>query len=250
MIMNNDDSKHRNDPIRNRPDTDVSEEELRRRLYDVLIPDDFSHVEAEAQLPLYVTDELLGRPVRKLYPRLHRHLLHCQQCFDLYANMMQDLIEEDITTEAVPKPNLAFLSQTSAEARWMDLHSATKEALQSMVTSTWPQLQEEIAIAIRILFRQIDQLGDDILLQANPAQALGFGTDDIPLSQKLALATYKSNRAIQGALQAEGKSLNSMLPDDVTLIAKDAAKTAGLSSEESKNFIHSYLAWLQQNIDG
>ena len=251
MIMNNDDPKHRNEPTRNRPDTEVSEEELRRRLYDVLLPGDFSHEEAEAQLPLYVTDELLGRPVHKLYPRLHRHLLHCRQCFDLYADMMQDLTEEDAVIVAVPKPDLDFLSQLSAsswEARWTDLRSVTKEALQTIVASTWPQIQEEISIAIRILFRQLDQLGDDIFLQANPAQALGFGAEDIPLSQRLALATYKSNRAMQKTLRVEEGSLDSLFPDAVFIIAQNAAEAAGLSPEESENFVHSYLAWLRKTI--
>ena len=247
MIMNNDAPKHRNESTQNRSESDVSAKDIRRHLYDVLLPDDdFSHEEAEAQLPLYVTDELLGRPVHKLYPRLHRHLIHCQQCIDLYADMMQDLTEEGVVAVAVPKPNLDFLSQPSTtrwESLWGDVRSATKEALQSMVASTWPQLQDEITMATRILFRQLDHLGDDLFLQTNAARALGFGSGDIPLGQKLAIATYRCHVTIRERFAPSGEPPSMALSS----IVEKAAEDVGLSIEERKHFVSAYIAWVTKD---
>ena len=222
----------------------------RRRLLEALIPDEtFTHEEAQAMLPDYVTDELLGRPVRELYPRLHRHLLHCQQCSAMYAAMIADVEEVVPLSVAIPQPDLSFLSETKLDTILKDVRGATKEALQSVVASAWPQLQDELKMVTRVFFRQVDQFGDNFILQPNAARAMGFGSGDAPLSQIIAAATYRSNLALVEKYKRAKAPTRQALAQEAETIAKDAARSMGLSEAEKTQFLSSYIAWLLQDIE-
>ncbi len=222
----------------------------RRRLLEALIPDEtFTHEEAQAMLPDYVTDELLGRPVRELYPRLHRHLLHCQQCSAMYAAMIADVEEEVPQPMAIPQPDLSFLSEIKLDAILKDVRGATKEALQSVVASAWPQLQNELKMVTRVFFRQVDQFGDNFILQPNAARAMGFGSGDAPLSQIIAAATYRSNLALMEKYKGTKTPTRQALAQEAKTIAEDAARHMGLSEAEKTQFLSSYIAWLMQDIE-
>ncbi len=225
----------------------------RRRLLEALIPDEsFSHEEAQAMLPDYVTDELLGRPVRELYPRLHRHLLHCQQCSAMYAAMIADVTEEIPLPVAVPQPDLSFLPpahESGLDKILKDAREATKEALQSIVASAWPQLQDELKMVTRVFFRQVDQFGDNFILQPNAARAMGFGSGDAPLSQIIAAATYRSNLALMEKYKRAKTPTRQALAQEAKTIAEDAARSMGLSEAEKTQFLSSYIAWLMQDIE-
>ncbi len=222
----------------------------RRRLLEALIPDEtFTHEEAQAMLPDYVTDELLGRPVRELYPRLHRHLLHCQQCSAMYAAMIADVEEVVPLSVAIPQPDLSFLSETKLDTILKDVRGATKEALQSVVASAWPQLQDELKMVTRVFFRQVDQFGDNFILQPNAARAMGFGSGDAPLSQIIAAATYRSNLALVEKYKRAKAPTRQALAQEAETIAEDAARSMGLSEAEKTQFLSSYIAWLLQDIE-
>lgn len=222
----------------------------RRRLLEVLIPDEtFTHEEAQALLPDYVTDELLGRPVRELHPRLHRHLFHCQQCAVMYAAMIADVTEEFPQPVTIPEPDLSFLfspPDSRLNEILNDVRSATKEALQSIVASAWPQLQDELKMVTRVFFRQVDQFGDNFILQPNAARAMGFGSGEVPLSQIIAAATYRSNMALMGKYKADETPARAALAQEAKTIAENAARSMGLSGAEKDQFVASYLAWLTE----
>jgi hypothetical protein len=224
-----------------------------RRLLEALIPDkEFTHEEAQAILPDYVTDELLGRPVRDLYPQLHRHLLHCQQCTAMYAAMMADVTEEAPQTVGLPQPDLSFLSlQPNSRLNEIldDVRSATQEALQAIIVSTWPQLQNEVKVVVRVFFRQLDQFGEDFILQPNAARALGFGSEKVPLSQRLAATVYKSNVIIKEKYGTIEKPSEAVWSQEVRQIAENAAWSMGLTDAEKERFVSSYLTWLTENDD-
>ena len=230
----------------------LSEDDPRRRLLAALIPDDaFSHEEAQARLPAYVTDELLGRPVHQLYPGLHRHLLHCQECATMYAAMIADVTQDSPLPASIPRPALGFLSSPQASswgAMWGDVREATKEALREIIATAWPRLQDEASMMTRIFFRQLDQFGDDFILQPNAARAMGFGSGEVPLSQKLVAATYRSNMALKEKYAAAGKPLDEEMLQNAEDIAAQAATTMGLSMDESARFVAAYLAWLHEEI--
>jgi len=231
----------------------LPEDDPERRLLEALIPDEaFTHKEAQAILPNYVTDELLGRPVRDLYPRLHRHLLHCQQCTAMYAAMIADVAEDPPLASGFPQPDLSFLSpypNFGLNEILADVRGATREALREIIVSTWPQLQNEFMMVTRIFFRQVDQFGESFILQPNAARALGFGSEDVPLSQKLIATIYKSNMALKERYEMAERPSGAELSQEAKTIADNAAQGMGLSGEERELFVSSYLAWLTKNDD-
>ncbi len=223
-----------------------------RRLLEALFDDEsLSHEEAQALLPDYVTDELLGYPVRERYPRLHRHLLHCQECAEMYAAMMRDLTEAFPQPAVMPQPDLSFLAPTLQErldALLADVRGTTKRALQTVVASNWPGLQEDIDLVLRVLFRQMDKFGEDFVLQSHAAQAMGFGPGEALISQQMGFAIQKSLLALRKAYEGKEASDPAILMKEAKGFLEEAAQEAGLSGETKERFINAYLAWFAKEL--
>ena len=223
-----------------------------RRLLEALFTDEsFSHEEAQAMLPDYVTDELLGLPVRERYPRLHRHLLHCQICTDMYTSMMSDLTHAFPQPTVMPQPDLSFLLEappSRLHALLSDVRNTTRQALKAIVAVEWPQLQDEVEMMLRVLFRQIDQFGDDFVLQPHAARAMGFGSGEALLSQRMALSLHKTLMALKETYEGQEKIDAERLMAEAKAAIEDAAQDAGLSGEEKDRFVKAYLDWFEHEI--
>ena len=223
-----------------------------RRLLEALFADEsFSHEEAQAMLPDYVTDELLGLPVRERYPRLHRHLLHCPICADMYANMIRDLTEEVPIPAVMPQPDLSFLPvpvSSRLNALLGDVRSTTRQALEAIVAAGWPQFQDEVGMVLRVFFRQIDQFGDDFILQPHAARAMGFGPGEAHLSQRMALAIHKTLMALKKTYEGREEVDAERLMAEAKAAMEDAAQDAGLSGKEKARFVEAYLDWFAKEM--
>ncbi|MCS6845998.1 MAG: hypothetical protein NZ528_17035 [Caldilineales bacterium] len=149
-------------------ESDLPADDPWRRLAEALAPDDaYSHEQAEEELPAYVADELLGRPLAQRYPSLHRHLLHCRQCAELHAALLADLAEEPPDVP-VPPPDLSFLSGVYRRR----LRRAALQLAEAIVEALQPALRSSLAGLAEVLFDELEALGS--ALWAAPAASGGF----------------------------------------------------------------------------
>lgn len=152
-----------------------------RRLAEALAPDEtYSHEQAEQDLPAYVADELLGRPLAQRYPALHRHLLHCRQCAELHAALLADLAEEP-SEAAAPPPDLSFLLGVYRRR----LRKAALQLAEAIAEAIQPALRASLAALAEVLFDEFEVLGTN--LGAAPAASGGYALAGGEVSEEVRL---------------------------------------------------------------
>lgn len=212
------------------------------RVAAALVPDpDYTHAQAEAELPGYVTDELLGQPVARLYPRLHRHLLHCAVCADLYAAMVAALSEAPPPVRA-PAPDLSFLPP-------LDLRQEAIRVAERVLGRVWPEVREPLARVAEMFFAELDR-GRDIRLSRRgiPMPAMAFGGGEAPLSLRVLVATYLAHQALETHYGDLGRAAAAMATaqTEVETLVMEAVKEAGIPSRRRQAFVAAYLAALER----
>ncbi len=212
----------------------------------------YTHAQAEADLPAYVTDEFLGEDVARRYPELHRHLLNCPHCDELYTAILTDLVEEPAPAALPPAP-LAEIGLAPPHSRplFQDLRAAALAAAQRILATHWPALQDELRIVGRVFFQQIDRVGEDFVLQTSPGAAWGFGGGAVLLSQRVLAASYRLNQRVAAQI-ASGAFNRDQLRADITVLTALATQVAGemgLTAEEQRQFSAAYQAWLRAEIE-
>jgi hypothetical protein len=208
------------------------------RVAAALVPDpDYTHEQAEAELPAYVADELLGRAVAQLYPRLHRHLLHCTACAELHAEMVAALSAEPPAV-AAPTPDLSFLPP-------LDLRQEAIRVAERVLNRVWPEVREPLAKVAGLFFAELDRGRDIRLSRAGvPMPAMAFGGGDAPLSLRVLVATYLAQQALQaryGGLN-RAEAVMATTRAEVEALVAAAAKEAGIPPRKRRDFIAAYLA--------
>ncbi len=169
-----------------------------RRLAEALVLDDsYDHQQAEQDLPGYVNAALLGQPVARLYPALHRHLLNCRQCATLHMAMLTDLGEEPARV-AVPQPDLSFLPGAYVRR----LRSATLRLAQQIGAVLLPGSLSELADVAELLLDELQELGPNLRASPGPGVALGFASGDLPDEIKLLAATWAAAGRLGESLSA------------------------------------------------
>lgn len=238
--------------------TEAAPDDPARRLAEALVPDDsYSHERAELDLPLYVTDEMLGRPVPRLYPTLHRHLLTCEQCALLHVAMLGDLVEEPEAV-AVPVANLGFLPTTTAELvepvkpppYLVRLRRFAEEAADAILTALHPASLGELALVAEVFFDQVgDQIGQ-VSLQPTAQTAFNFsGSTPLALRYLVATAVTTYNLGVELSPQqvAVLRAAN-QLEAAVHRAALEAAVDLELG-RDALPFANEYTRWLLQQPD-
>ncbi|MCX7853329.1 MAG: hypothetical protein N2383_11145 [Caldilineales bacterium] len=223
--------------LRGLPDTP---EDPYWRLAAALVPDpEYTHEQAEAELPAYVTDELLGRPVSRLYPQLHRHLLHCAVCAELHAEMVAALSEEPPAVPT-PAPNLSFLPP-------LDLRQEAVRVAEQVLDRVWPEVREPLARVAELFFAELDQ-GRDIRLSRGgvPMPAMAFGGGEAPLSLRVLVATYLAHQMLQNRYGSLDRAATATPRSEVEALVVEAAKEAGIPSRKRQAFVAAYLVALER----
>lgn len=218
----------------------VAADDPMRRLAEALVPDaSYSHEQAEQDLPDYVSDELLGRQVARLYPALHRHLLQCETCAEMHAGMVAAFDEAPIDI-AIPAPRLDFLPPIDWRKK---LLSTVGEILRRLK----PKPTEPLDSIAEIFFAQIDQ-GRDVRPSRGGVlvPTFAFGGGDAPITLRVLAATYIANQMLAsryGSLEQAAAGLPAVT-SEITALAMAAAKEAGIARKERQGFVDAYLALL------
>lgn len=84
------------------------------------IPDDPAmHARCEAELPAWVASEIEGWPAAQTEWPIRRHLLRCDDCADMYADLLEiglmDVVDR-FRASPVPAPDLSFLEALNGRA--------------------------------------------------------------------------------------------------------------------------------------
>lgn len=226
------------------------------RLAEALVADDsYSHALAEQDLPLYVADELLGRPAARLHPALHRHLLNCQPCAALHADMLEDLGEEPEEV-VVPAANLSFLPSSKPAAPpqpapYLDrLRRFAEQAAEAILATLRPASLSELALVAEVFFDQVgDQIGR-VALQPAGQTAFNFSGSTPPVLRFLAasaVTTYRLGVELPPQRLVALRDQN-QLQAAVRATALRVANSLSLG-QDALPFADAYTRWLLNQIE-
>jgi len=224
--------------------SDLPADDPVRKLAEALVPDEsYTHEQAEHDLPAYVMDEMLGRPVARLYPELHRHLLHCEQCAELHAFMLEDLVEEPAPV-SIPEPDLSFLPPVGLQKILQNPREAISDATTQIVKKLWPDWAADLDATLSIFFEKIGSLDASLTLQPAQARAMGFTGGDVSPPTRAAAISLQAHAALREAYQASDRVERAALQAEAERIARRAAHEMGLRGNEQRRFVEAYVAWV------
>lgn len=122
-----------------------------------------AHQACLAALPAYVTAEVDGLRVAKLYPQVKRHLDTCDSCSEHYADVLKlalaDLGSPALQTEQVPTPDLSFLDRPVA------LKDAVLKWTRQILATISPQQLPSLQAIADAFFEEVQALGGNFTLR-------------------------------------------------------------------------------------
>jgi len=200
-------------------------------------PDPVTCEAIQAQLPEVVGVELRGGAVARLFPEIHRHLLTCQECSALYA----DLLELELGPELAPLP-----APDLAELRW----PVAAEPLRQLVARRARQLLARMAAPLtgfdelaETFFEVVDQLGERLTWSPATARAFGLAGPEASYAARCLLATWQAaltvrdGLATRPAIAARRTEFERLLQES----ARDAAGRNGFSRDEAERFMAAFV---------
>jgi len=198
--------------------------------------------ECQACLPAYVEAELEEEKLTARFPAVWRHLLLCDECGALYADMLEISMLEEAgrlpVPAAIPAPDLSFLpSPTAAMRKWV------REIATLIVAHRIPESVAEFSPLCEAFFERVEALGEAFQIHSTSELALAFGAEVSPTLTILA-ATFDTTKAILDMLDtAEGQPEYSatQLADLFKRTAHKEARRLGLSRSQANTFAADYL---------
>lgn len=225
----------------------------RQRLAEAVTPDEsYSHDRAIEELPAYVVDELQYRSVSQLYPALHRHLLNCQSCAELHAELLTEFLNEP-SAIAMPEPNLSFLppmSHAPVPSYVEQLRTFVTRATEAILQRVDPKRLSEVGIAAEALFVRLGDRLEGFALVPAPQTAYGFSGRLSPTARYLAASLMATQRigAQLSKQQIEELKAQSKLTAEVHKRALQAAFDMELG-RDAATFAAEYTHWAVAQID-
>jgi hypothetical protein len=195
-----------------------------------------------AQLAAYVEAETEGTDVAERFPVIWRHLLTCDACGELYADLLEvTLVEESEGLPPVPKsarPDLSFLPSRIAVLR-----HEVEEITTRIVREMKPQALGELTVLCDIFFERIEALDDGFQINSAAGLAMAFGSEASPALPILA-STYKVTTEVMEALESD----EVLSTEDIKRLAQSEARRLGMNRSQAKTFANRYLEALPENL--
>ncbi len=210
-----------------------------RRLAEAMVPDEaYSHEQAEQELPAYVADELLGRPLAQRYPALHRHLLHCQPCAELHVALLADLAEEPPSV-AAPPPDLSFLPGAYRRR----LRRAVLRLAEAIAAAIQPALQPSLADLAEVLFDEFEALGSSLWATPTPSGGYALAGGELSDEVRLLAATWAATSQLgegRTAQQVAELQQTGAWPELARKVAAQAASNLDFTPRQAARFAEEY----------
>ena len=201
-------------------------------------PDALDHATVEAQLPEYVEAELRGVAVAQVFPEINRHLRRCDDCFELYTDLLQ--IESGELPEPLPLPQAPYLDR---------LRILVLQGTETILDALHRERLRDLPLVAEVFFTTWQGQFDRLLLQPQPQTAFNFSSDTPVALQFLAATLVTTGRLGQTlsevqvtSLQAAGQ-LESAVRREALRVASDLGfrREAGLFAEQ-------YTRWMMTQI--
>ncbi len=201
-------------------------------------PDALDHATVEDQLPAYVEAELRGVAVAQAFPDVNRHLRRCDECFELYTDLLQ--IELGELPAPLPLPQASYLDR---------LRSYVLQGTEVILSALHRDRLRDLPLVAEVFFSTWQGQFDRLLLQPQPQTAFNFSSDTPVALRFLAATLVTTGRLGQTlsetqvtSLQAAGQ-LESVVRREAHRVASDLGfrREAGLFAEQ-------YTRWMMTQI--
>lgn len=192
---------------------------------------------AQAKLPEVIGVELRGGAVAQLFPEVHRHLLTCQECSALYADLLELELGPELTP--LPAPDLAAL-------RWPVKAADMRE----FVAQRAGQLLRRLAVPsinygelVATFFELVNDFGERLTWGPTTANAFRLAGDEAASAVRCLVATWQASLAVRDGLAAR-PGIAARRPEFERLLhesARDAAQGNGLGHGEARRFTAAFV---------
>jgi hypothetical protein len=186
---------------------------------------DLSCVECQACLPAYVEAELNSAELPTRFPAVWQHLLSCDACAELYADLLEVSALEETggipVPTRIPQPDLAFLPSPSVAVR----HQVEKLAA-SIVQEMIPEALTELPALFEVFFKHVEALGGSFQVRSGSQLALAFGVEAPALP--ILAAAFSTTQALFEMYQT------SRPVADIKSLARREARRLGLGKSANR----------------
>ena len=195
-------------------------------------------------LPGFVEAEMAGERVSDSFPDVWRHLMVCEDCSALYADLLEitmlEVADELPIPESMPAPDLSFLTSRAVRDK-------TRAIARTILTRTMPESLGDFDWLIGLIIDRAEALGEGFHIRANSQVALAFG-GEIPPSVPVIAATFKATQALLRELSEDEGVWESELDALIERTALEEARDLGLGRSEAKAFASEYVLAAKEHL--
>ncbi len=159
------------------------------------MPDPSACATIEAQLPEFVAAELRGADATRLFPEVQRHLLVCEQCAGLHADLLELELGPELTPLPVP-PLAALRWPTGGEA----LRQFVAQRARQMLARLARPIPAGFDELITSFFETIEELGERVTWSPRTARAFSFADEETSYVARLLLTVWQATLAVRDRL--------------------------------------------------
>lgn len=201
--------------------------------------------ERQTLLPACVEAELRGENVAERFPDLWQHLLICDACGSIYADLLEvTMLEEagqlpDLIT--IPTPDLSFLPSLAPTMR-----RAITDIATTIVTRLVPESTTTFTLLCEVFFERVEALGGAFQIHSASDLALAFGAEtSFPLS--ILAATFETTRNLTSMVEQRPTTDVTEWSDLIKQTAHKQARQLGLSRSQANKFAAEYLQTIREH---
>ena len=212
-------------------------------LWDVS-DDTVAHEECIAALPVFVNAEVDGVHVAGLYPRVRRHLDHCESCSSQYVDLLQvamaDVGDALPQSEAMPSADFSFL-----EIRRVALKDSVLKWTRQILTTLSPQQIPDLKLIADVFFEQVEALGGKFSLQAGHAEPMALRGSEAGVALAALALSYAAAESLASTLtpqQIDEGSRTGTLEQVVEMRTLSAAKEISLEANVSAKLAREFAS--------
>jgi hypothetical protein len=210
--------------------------------------DEQACVTCQESLPEYIEAELNGRPARRLFPQVARHIDVCPACGEAYVDLVEIALQTETAFLPVPTRapalDLSFLPSSSPAVKMRQL---VERLVKELVRRLNPEALEDLSALEPEFFRRVGELETNLRLQPASTLALDFGTDLSPALCSL-VSVYDATDVILHTMST--KELADELggpryPRTVERQARSSVQAMGMGPKESREWAEQYVILAQ-----
>ena len=200
-------------------------------------PDPATCEAIQAQMPEYVGVELRGGAAARTFPEVHRHLLTCQECSTLHAELHD--LELGPQLAPLPAPDLTAL-------RWPVAGEPLRQLVARRARQLLPRMAAPLAgfdELVETFFELVDDFGERVTWGPTTSNAFGLAGDEAAAAVRYLVATWQASLAVRAGLAARPGIAARRVEFERLLdeSARGAARRNGIEGAEARRFTATFI---------